>query len=521
MSFLGTDDKNRRIKLSHQSVSMKSWLRAHASTDSRVSEWVVFSGAVIFSLAVGISLAAGLYLLIGVVVAGLLLLAVFVRPDYAMLAMAGSVLIVAGSLQYFAGVGQFQWVVSILGVLLFVVALVRISFDVSKSAREIDYGIALLLVLWWGALVFSSAGNLLSVSDWVVGIRIFLPFLGVFLYIAYCRPPERLLKQLINFLLFVASIQWLLCVYQKIVVVPKRIAGGFPGSPWDSIVGSFGGEKFGGGESGSLGVFLSVMLIITFALYKNGAIRKLIFLWIFASCFSAIAVSEAKVVLVLVPVGLFILYKQYIVHSPVKFICGGLAVVCLVFVLLVGYNYLYWQAENQSDFWTSVVRRMSYSFDPNFRVSGNSLGRLGSLEYWWRMNADSREIFGLLVGHGLASAVSVSSLIGMGSAAKESGYILDTTGATKLLWESGLFGFLLFQSTFILAYFRAKKLSNVISIPQWHRAVLGGVQAAMAMMFLAVFYEVTTVSSPPMQLTNMLLMGYIVYWWNKTGGGKQ
>ena len=42
----------------------------------------------------------------------------------------------------------------------------------------------------------------------------------------------------------------------------------------------------------------------------------------------------------------------------------------------------------------------------------------------------------------------------------------------------------------------------------------------MVLMFLAVFYEVTTVSSPPMQFINMLLMGYIVYWWRETGGGR-
>ena len=320
--------------------------------------------------------------------------------------------------------------------------------------------------------------------------------------------------------MFIASVQWAFCLYQKFVIVPQRIAGGYPGSPWDSVVGTFGGEMFGGGESGSLGVFLAITLSIAAALHKSKMLGGFAFAAIMVFGLAAVGLSESKVVVLLVPLGALIVYHDYLLRNPVRFLMGGLLMVAFVMGLLVVYHFVYWEQGSRLGIVDSIIQRLSYSFDPDFRVTTLNLGRIGSQVFWWNSHSILDNPLTFLVGHGLASAVSQSSVIGMGSAVREYRYLLDTTGSTKLLWESGLLGLLLFLAMFVVGFFRAYRLSRLASIPPWHRAVLSGAQAAMVLMFLAVFYEVTTVSSPPMQFINMLLMGYIVYWWRETAGGK-
>jgi hypothetical protein len=323
------------------------------------------------------------------------------------------------------------------------------------------------------------------------------------------------------FLLAIAAIQWVFCVYQKFIVVPARIGGGYPGSPWDSVVGSFGGEKFGGGESGSLGVYLAVALTIGAALYRNRQMGGGLFALLLLTGFAAVGLSEAKVVVLLLPLGALLVYRDYFYKRPVRFFFGGFAMLGIVLALLFGYYAMYWQSENQLGFFDSLMLRLSYSFDPNFRVTSNNLGRIGSLVYWWNAHSLLENPLGLLLGHGLASAVGASTVIGVGVAVREHGYLLDTTGATKLLWESGLLGFCAFAAVFVLGFLRAWKLAQLDVIPDWHRAALLGTQAAMVLMPLAIFYEVTVVSSPPMQFTAMFLLGYVAYWWRESGGGER
>ncbi len=490
-------------------------------TGSRWHQGAAVAGFVLVSMLVGASLAASIYPVAAMFIAGFIAVFLIVKPAYAIAAMAGLTLAIAGSLKYFAGLGQFQWAISALGVLLLLVVIVRVSFGRDVMSGGMDFGVGFSILMWWMIIVVSSIGNGVPLLDWVVGIRNYLPFLGVFAYIAYCRPPERLLKGLIGFVLFIASVQWVFCLYQRAMIVPKRISGGYPGSPWDSVVGSFGGDMYGGGESGSLGVFIAITLSIVAALHKAKMVGGFVFASFIVFSLVAAGLSEAKVVVLLVPLGLLVVYRDYLVRQPVRFVVGGLFVVGAITALLAAYNYLYWQSEGRSGFVDAVIRRLSYSFDPDFRVMGNALGRVGSLIYWWKSHSFIDDPFSFLLGHGFASAVSVSSIIGMGTAAKENSYLLDTTGATKLLWESGFIGLIVFQVTFAVAFFRAKRLARLESIPAWHRAALAGAQAAMALIFLAGFYEVTTAGSPPMQFLGMLLVGYIVYWWKETGGKRQ
>lgn len=480
----------------------------------------VFILMVTLAVVVGISVGVGLYILVASLVLALPAIYLLMRPDISLVFLAGLTLLVAGSLKYFFGLGQFQWALSALGVALLAYSLVGKMFSKTTERIPAD-GITQAMLLWWAGLIFASGANALSGLDWLVGLRIYLPVFGIFAYLAYCRPSEKLLKGVVLFMLAIASVQWVFGIYQKLQVMPMRIALHYPGSPWDSIVGTFGGEKFGGGESGSLGIYLSIIMVMAAALKKYGQLRTLPFLVVFLSGFTAMALVESKVIALMIPLGCFLVYRDYVFKHPAKFLAGAAIIGFLMFGLLAVYYYLYWQTDNRLSLFDAMYARFAYSFDPHFQASTTNLGRVGSLAFWWDNHSILDNPLTLLIGHGLASAVSASSLIGEGVAVRSYGIMLDATGSSKLLWESGLMGLVVFLMVFIFGFFRAQRLKDHPLLPAWHRAAMVGVEAAMVLMPLSIFYEVTVVSSPPMQFTAMFLLGYVAYWWRETAGARR
>lgn len=476
---------------------------------------------VLMALLSGVAIATDMYVVVVPIAAAVPAIYMLMRPAFCLVSFAGLTLILAGTLKFFLGLGQFQWVLSALGAALLVYSLVSSKFSPIRTAPLSASGIDQAIILWWVVLVFSSVSNAVPFFDWLVGLRTYLPVLGVFAYLAYCRPKNILLRQIFIFMLLIASVQWVFCIYQKFWIVPSRIAGGYPGSPWDSIVGSFGGEKYGGGESGSLGVYLSIVIVVAAALKKESELSFFAFFSVVATSFLAMAMIESKVVALMVPVGCYLVYRSYVYKKPARFFLGTMVVAALMAALLISYYFMYWQAETRLGLWDSVVSRLSYSFDPHFQASSVNLGRVKSLVFWWDKHSFLSDPLKLIVGHGLASAVSSSSIIGQGTAVAEFRTMLDVTGASKLLWESGLLGLFVFLAVFAFGFARANRLKSHPLLPPWHRAAMSGVEASMVLMPLSVFYEVTVVSSPPMQFVAMFLLGYVAYWWREVSGARR
>lgn len=477
----------------------------------------VYFAATLIAIFVGALTGMGMYSVVAPLALIVPVVYFLVRPDISLVFLVAMTLIAAGSLRYFFGLGQFQWGLSVLGTVLLGYALIGRLFS-AKGAKSSAEGLSLLMLLWWIILIYSSAVNAVPALDWLVGIRIYLPVVGVFAFIAFCRPSEGILRTILKSMMAIAAIQWIFCLYQKLYVVPLRIASHYPGSPWDSIVGTFGGDKFGGGESGSLGVYLSIIMVLAVALTKYRQLSMTDFSALLIACFTAMVLVESKVIVLMVPLGIFIVYRGYFYKYPAKFLVGMLTTLVLMFSLLVAYYYLYWQTDNQKPLFDALFDRLWYSFDPKFQASTTNLGRVKSLIFWWDRHSILDSPLAFFLGHGLASAVSSSSIIGEGTAVRSFNVMLDVTGASKLLWESGVLGLLVFLFVFVLGFVRAKSLKTNASIPVWHRAAMSGVEAAMVLLPLSIFYEVTVVSSPPMQFTAMFLLGYVVYWRRETSG---
>jgi hypothetical protein len=472
---------------------------------------IVVAATALLAASAGIGIGLGQYLLVAAMLFAIPTVQLLKNQQLVLFAFAGLTLLITGTLKFFWELSQFQWILSVLGVILLSYVALKRTFETATQKTDF-FGDLTAIGLWWIIVIFSSTANGLPALNWLVGLRIYLPAFGVFAYIAYCRPGEQLLKSIFIFMLAIASMQWAFCLYQKLYIVPIRLAGNYPGSAWDSIVGTFGGDKFGGGESGSLGIYLSLMVILAIALKKQGQLKTIWFSLAIFPSFAAMAIVESKVIALLIPAGIFLVYRNHAVTKPVTFIAGSFCVAFLMLALLVSYYYLYWQTDNNKSFLDALFDRIFYSFDPQFQASATNLGRVKSLIYWWDHHSLFDNPLTLLFGHGLASAVSSSSIIGEGTAVRAHAVMLDVTGISKLLWETGLVGSLTFMSIFVMGALRARQLKTNLAIPIWHRASMQGVEAGLALMPLTIFYEVTIVSSPPMQFTAMFFLGYVAYW---------
>lgn len=472
-----------------------------------------------FAALTGVAVARGGYLLVAPLALIVPAIYLLMRPDVCLASIAGMTLVVAGTLKYFFELGQFQWALSALGAALLAYSLIKTMFTIPGRIAH-GSGLELTITLWWAILIFSSLSNSVPLLDWLVGFRIYLPVFGVFAYLSYCKPSEELLRRVIVFMVAIASVQWVFCLYQKFQVIPVRIALQYPGSAWDSVVGTFGGERYGGGESGSLGIYLSIILVMCAALWKSSKMTSRFVLSMIITVAAALAMIESKIVAVMIPLGLFLVYRDYVHKNPARLLFGAVLVFGLMFCLLFVYYYAYWQSDNSHGLIESLFARFAYSFDPDFQASSTNLGRVKSLIFWWDMHSMLDNPLALLIGHGLASAVSASAIIGEGTQVQRYGVMLDVTGASKLLWETGLFGLFLFILLFAIGFNRAQRLKRHPDVPDWHRAAMSGVEAAMVLMPISIFYEVTVVSSPPMQFTAMFLLGYVAYWWRETRGAR-
>ncbi len=415
------------------------------------------------------------------------------------------VLIVSGMVQYFTDNAQLQWVASGIGICLLISGFLRGAGNAGGLApRRFTAIDASLLVFTVTAAVSTVLGEG-GPAHLAAGMRNYLPFLGLYAYIRLSGLQAVTLRRTIWFLLAVAVVQWPVELYQALVVVPQRVAANYFGSAFDSIVGTFGGPKFGGGASGSLAVYLVFGMALALALYRNALLGTKMTAFFLLGMLVGIGLAETKVVFIVIPLALASLYSDELSRRPIRFLLGALLVLGVMAVLMYVYYVFFWESANRGDPWLVIVRRFSYSFDPDFMPANNWPGRMTGLAIWFRGQDFSGDLYHWLVGYGVAAATSMSTIAGPGVAALKFGLGTDVTGATKLLWEVGAIGLVAYVAPMFFAFRSFGRVLRDGDCDPLLRSFVEALRASAPVLALVVLYEVTIVSSPPMQLLAMIL----------------
>lgn len=466
-------------------------------------------------IAIGLGIVGGLAASTGsaLIVGGIggLFIAIFLAfsPTLLFAATLFFSLVIAGVAEFYFGIGQANWLPSLLGLALIPVALIfRSCKKIKPPMQPALSGVGWLIWVYVFVLILSSFLNANPLMQFVVGIRNYFPFIGVFLALQSFANSDRDLKRWVHAVLLIGLIQFPFCLHQAIFIAPMRehslaaVGGGA-----ESIVGSFGGNPLGGGYTGEMAIFMLLVSCLALVLAPTFRFGKLLS-WV--TCIFAIgciALAETKIVFILTPIALVLVFYEEVRSSPKRMF--GLLVAMTIVLGSLGavYAWRFW-TKGPNEFWHAFT----YSFDPTFMVDRLHRGRVAALFHWWDNNIMPFDFLHALFGYGMASTLEASRMFGTGSAVKIFGLGLDAHAASKLLWDSGVLGFAVICLLIARSAWNAHRLAGADALPEFHRGVLKVVRAAMVCFVAMLPYQVSIVGGAPMQFLFWFFVGYVEYW---------
>ncbi|QMB05065.1 capsular biosynthesis protein [Citrobacter freundii] len=363
-------------------------------------------------------------------------------------------LILCGLVQYFTGMQSVLWIPFFLTLLMVGLMVMQTR----ESPLHLDAQETIILALYFSFLLLAGASTLLQggVTVAIVAFKneIALSLVMICLLLGFCR--ESQIYRATRYLYWVFYAQVPVMIYQVLLVVPQRVAQRGEEEKWDSVVGTFGGDPMGGGNTAAMGLFCLLIMLLKLSEYKHGLTTfKSMALHIILG-FGLCIIGEVKFVILLSP--LFLAWV-WITPSYVKdvskinlktlllIVIGMLVLIGLSVMILAWYYSSAFGGDPAKSAFSVFIDSLSYIFDPNYIMSTGELGRFTTFLFWLKNN-DLWGLSGTLFGYGL-NATNSGSSVSPGFLNIVYNLILDSTSLSMLLWEIGVIGTLLFIGLFI------------------------------------------------------------------------
>lgn len=452
----------------------------------------------------GFAAALGAVLLVGVIAAVAVGIGVMIFPRAHLLFGMVFALVITGVLEFFFYFGQANWLSSVIVASMMIPAFMRM-LGISRSGEKIS-GFGVLIGAYVAALLVSSVINRVPVAQLLVGLRNYVPYIGIALIVVYGGFQSGFVRKLVRVLLIIALIQVPVAIYQHFVIGPARVAiRGAVGRSDEAIVGTFGGSIVTGGYTGEMAAFLVMAIILVVALWRERQLRGWIALVLALFLLTPVFLAETKIALLLLPILSLVAFGTDLRKSPMTALVGLFGATVLMAAVGGVYAYKYWQSGDDA------AQQLLYSFDPDFMVTPDHRGRVGTIVHWYQANVDAEQYVGSLIGHGVASSLEGSSTIGLGSAVRKYGLGLDAHAMSRLLWDGGLLALLLFAALCVRTAYVASKLRKDSAIQPQDRAGLTFALVAIVAMFLMLPYQMSVLGGSAMQFIFWFVVGYVEY----------
>ncbi|MFO0120095.1 MAG: hypothetical protein ACK51Y_00690 [Burkholderiales bacterium] len=408
-----------------------------------------------------LALASGEIILIGLVLGALAGLILIERPGVTLGIVVIATLALAGPIvMHWPQAARLPWMLSLLGVLLMVTAVLHGALSVTQTAQQRPWpafavaAVASLMLAMVGALL--STGSL---EQGIAGLKRQYAFWGVLLVWLILPLPWSQVRRLGWALLAIGMLQLPLAIYQRLVLMPRRLNLPDGVVPVDIVAGSFEGSLTGGANNNVMAFFLVLMLAALAALRREGLIRPLLFwplmLWLAAP----LVLGETKMVIVFLPIALAVVYADLIRLRPGRFALGTLAMLAVCAALF--YNYVALQVDEDRSgmsLQARIEQNLEYNLGNRGYYGGASLNRSNVVDFWWSRHglADLR---GTFFGHGVGSAHGSRGTERLGHMDRQyPGYAIGLTAVAVHLWEQGLVGAALILGSVVGAWRCASRL---------------------------------------------------------------
>jgi len=437
-------------------------------------------------------------------------------PTLALYCAVISSLVVVGLAQLYVPEMQFiRWSIPVLAAALVGLAIfARLGFSHHPSEGRV-----VSPLIWWMTSfallgVFASALNQPTVAEFAFGFKGYFQIWGLFYAIALMNWKEQSIDGLPKVLIWVALIQLPFVLHQYLFLVPARVSLGGGIVAEDIVAGTVGASEAGGGANAVLSILLITAMAILIAQYKRGMIS-----WARLSVAGIVLmfpifVNANRAALLYIVVGYVMLFSSDILRRPVKTLSVGILAASLFFGVLWTQATLLSRADPDQDIREFVSYTINRNVSEDYGQGSYQLNRWMALSFWASEHRDS-PVQNVLFGHGLgASRDALGSALEVNTLAqwRYEGLGIGLTAASGVLWELGIVGFICLMGIFWTAFQATRRLAGIYSDVPWRASTFQGLQVAVVVLFMSLFYKNSFLRHLPYQALVITILGYIAYW---------
>ncbi|WP_394125917.1 capsular biosynthesis protein [Vibrio hepatarius] len=363
-------------------------------------------------------------------------------------------LAICGLVQYLLGVGAILWLPFLAAMAMVMLLFLQNNYE----SPEYDVHQVCIAVLYIGmcALVLASTFLQSGAKVVIVGFKNELALSLVFFCLLLGFIRESQLYRTVKVLYWVFYAQLPVILYQILIVVPKRVAAHGEFEKWDSVVGTFGGNPMGGGNSAALGLFCLLIMLLKLSEFRHGVIGKLNAGLHICAAFILCVLGEIKFVILISPIlMIFVWLSPSYIHGvrqndikKVLLILGSMSLLIFLAILVLAASYAsaFDSDPNQSAF-KVFFDSLDYIFDAHYILPTGELGRMTTI-FFWLENSDLYGWPSVLFGYGL-NATNHGSSVAPGFLNIVFNVLIDSTSLSMMLWEMGIIGSVLFLAVIL------------------------------------------------------------------------
>jgi hypothetical protein len=481
-------------------------MNSTVSPSDRNRTLVIMVASMLMAVLFGLVSSTANLLFISIAVALFVGVLLLIRPVWIVWLVLSSGLLVLGIVPLYDERldSKAGWAVSLLCFILMSLALFK-SITSADTRKGTPYFMWLLLG-FFVYVVLNSLVQYYSAQEFIGGFKRYFQIWGLMFALCWMAFDERHIRLWRRFFLIVALVQLPFVIYELIALVPMRegMLDSLPGMvPVDVVAGTFGLSIYGGGNSGEMSTFLVIVLAFLLAqrMQKTLSIGRFVLLipWVLAPLF----LGETKVVLVMLPLMFMVLYRREFLARPhyglIAVLSGTLLTVCM------GYAYVSFSEMSMDEL---IANTLSYNvYERGYGL--NLLNRTTALTFWAN-HQGAHDPVSFVFGNGLGSSHQNTNGQGGHVDIRYPYYGIGLTGASTLLWDTGVFGCGLLIAVFAWAWSAAGRLYRESIVPTV-RADANAIQAALSLFAFHLFYNSSLLEAVSFQIVFTAMLGYLAW----------
>jgi hypothetical protein len=370
----------------------------------------------------------------------------------------------------------------------------------------------------WAFVLIAGASMIVNWDPGVaaLGFKSYFPMWTLLFALALVRFRVEDFDPLLKALLVVAFVQLPFVLHQYLVLVPLRTHLGPGIVPVDILVGTFGGNAFGGGANAVLALFVFIVFACLLGLWKYGALSGMKTALFGLPILLPVFFNEAKVSVFYLPVIVAVLFYTDIVRRPLRLLAVMGAGAGLFAALMTAMMIFHPGGDLRS--WSELIDvtyRQQVADVHELRGQHSELTRWTALTFWVNENIGAHPV-NILIGYGPgASRMPEEDELAFTKTLAEKRYHeglrIGYTALSAILWDTGVLGLIAILGIFAAAYRAADYLARAWAPRNPFRAgIFDGLKAAICLIVISLAHKDFFVLHLPYQTLVFLILGYLM-----------